>query len=106
MNKQREGHAMKLDGRAGWAEYPELGEAAEFGPMTFYHYVTMGGATVTIAVIRLDIKDGKPNPRHEYVARVSQTLKGQRVEAYGPTIEKAVGTCIAHLGNPEPADLQ
>jgi len=97
---------MKLDGRAGWAEYPELREAAEFGPMTFYHYVTMKGAMVTISVIRLDIRQGKPNPRHEYVARVSKQLKGQRVEGYGPTIEKAVGTCIAHLGDPEPADLQ
>ena len=97
---------MNLDGRGGWAEYPELREAAEFGPMTFYHYVTMKGATVTISIIRLDIRQGKPNPRHEYVARVSKKLKGQRVEGYGPTIEKAVGTCIAHLGNPEPADLQ
>lgn len=97
---------MNLDGRAGWAEYPELREAAEFGPMTFYHYVTMKGATVTISVIRLDIRQGKPNPRHEYVARVSRKLKGQRVEEYGPTIEKAVGLCIAHLGNFEPADLQ
>ncbi len=97
---------MNLDGRAGWAEYPELGEAAEFGPMTFYHLVTMKGATVTISVIRLDIKQGRPNPRYEYVARASKTLKGQRIEGYGPTIEKAVGACLAHLGNPEPTDLQ
>ncbi len=97
---------MNLDGRAGWAEYPELQEAAEFGPMTFYHYVTMKGATVTISVIRLDIKQGKPNHRHEYVARVSKKLKGRQIEGYGPTIENAVGICIAHLGNPEPTDLQ
>ena len=97
---------MKLDGRAGWAEYPELQEAAEFGPMTFYHYVTMKGGAVTISVIRLDIKQGKPNPRHEYVARAGVRLKGQPVEGYGPTIERAVGICIAHLGNPEPTDLQ
>jgi hypothetical protein len=88
---------MNLDSRAGWAEYPEL---------TFFHYVTMKGGVVTISVIRLDIKEGKPNPRHEYVARASVKLKGRRVEGYGPTIEKAVGTCIADLGNPEPADLK
>ncbi|MBI2902749.1 MAG: hypothetical protein HYY12_04060 [Candidatus Methylomirabilis oxyfera] len=97
---------MKLDSRAGWAEYPELQEAGEFGPMTFYHYVTMKGGMVTISVIRLDIKQGKPNPRHEYVARASVKLKGRRVEGYGPTIERAVVTCIARLGNPEPTDLQ
>ena len=97
---------MNLDSRAGWAEYPELQKAAEFGPITFYHYVTMKGATVVISVIRLDIKQGKPNPRHEYVARVSKRLKGRQVEGHGPTIEKAVGTCIAHLGDPAPTDLQ
>jgi hypothetical protein len=97
---------MNLGGRAGWAEYPELREAAEFGPMNFYHYVTMKGVTVTISVIRLDIREGRPNPRHEYVARVSKRLRGRPVEGYGPTIEKAVGSCIAHLGNPAPADLQ
>ena len=97
---------MNLDGRAGWAEHPELREAEEFGPMTFYHYESMKGAMVTISVIRLDIKHGKPNPRHEYVARASKKLKGQRVEGYGPTIEKAVAVCIAHLGNPDPTDLQ
>jgi hypothetical protein len=74
--------------------------------LTFYHYLTVKGAAVTIAVIRLDIKHGKPNPRHEYVARVSKKLKGQLIEAYGATIEKAVGMCLAQLGNPDPADLQ
>lgn len=97
---------MNLGGRAGWAEYPELKEAAEFGPMTFYHYVTMKGVAVTISVIRLDIKEGKPNPRHEYVARVSKRLNSRQVEGYGPTIENAVGSCIARLGNPAPADLE
>lgn len=97
---------MNLDSRAGWAEHPELQEAAEFGPMTFYHYVTMKGGVVTISVIRLDIKQGRPNPRYEFVARASVKLKGQKVEGYGPTIEQAVSTCIAQLGNPEPTDLQ
>lgn len=97
---------MNLDDRAGWAEHPALREAAEFGPMSSYHYVTMKGAAVTIAVIRLDIKHGKPNPRHEYVARVNKRLKGQPVEGRGPTIERAVGICLACLGNPDPSELQ